>query len=56
MSHNYGIVPLKEECGDFLFENSRGNLNVVYLLGAFVKQSVSLFSLTLEFHRYCKEV
>lgn len=40
MSHNYGIVPLKEECGDFLFENSKGNLNVVYLLGAFVKRKV----------------
>jgi len=28
----YGIAPLKEECGDFLFANSRDNLNVVYLL------------------------
>ena len=33
LSFSYGIGPLKEECGDFLFENSKENLNVAYLLG-----------------------
>jgi hypothetical protein len=32
LCHEYGIDPLKEECGNFLFSNSE-QVNVAYLLG-----------------------
>jgi hypothetical protein len=32
LCHEYGVDPLKEECGNFLFSNSE-QVNVAYLLG-----------------------